>query len=456
MASTVDTVSSPSGDAKPAASSSSPAAPSKAVSPETKSPWDQVMAKIHHVLEAKNSKKEEYSMWILSDIEQVLSKLGYIDEEEDPEELSREERKVIMDKLTEEQIQEHILIAILPDNVANLRDEVGRAIMTSDTREGFGLDEGWAMFNTHSSFCMVQVIEKKLTAAVKEVNKAVKLCSVDPTKEIPGVAINAAKIAIGTIMGATQCDHYRCDTEDPESVNKILQRIGKILKDVFWFTDAELGWENDSMTRKALLKNFDEMAKEWLEDADGYGYAEILKPMKFKCPKNQQGMGRSLAAREPPTLDNPRPAKQPKVASLAQSTLWGSTGKRSLTSYFSEISDKLSLRVKTVVQLKIVSLEKPNKVEYAVVSGATDMKKLNHLVAYVTGCTADYHYHSQKGKSLPESRFELSVAGYKDCWITTQKESKKAASARADAVVDKSIKVVQVFQGLHCNPNEEM
>jgi hypothetical protein len=48
------------------------------------------------------------------------------------------------------------------------------------------------------------------------------------------------------------------------------------------------------------------------------------------------------------------------------------------------------------------------------------------------------------------------VTGYKTCWIAPQKETKLAAAACADAVIDTSIKVVQVFQGLNCEPCKEM
>ncbi|OEU23600.1 hypothetical protein FRACYDRAFT_233772 [Fragilariopsis cylindrus CCMP1102] len=113
---------------------------------------------------------------------------------------------------------------------------------------------------------------------------------------------------------------------------------------------------------------------------------------------------------------------------------------------------KLTLRAKTHVQLEIIDItttatattatatkNKKKKMKSAstststssschvVISGAMDLKNLNQLIAYLTGHTQDYNYHSQKGKVV------------------------KGAGGRHH-VVDKDIKITQIFQGLITGP----
>jgi len=149
------------------------------------------------------------------------------------------------------------------------------------------------------------------------------------------------------------------------------------------------------------------------------------------------------------------PANQDVGATAAASSAMMPT----LVPFFSSNKSKLAQRVKTVVQLEIVDLQadpkkkKQPRIEHVVLSGASDMKKVHQLVAYLIGETNVYEYHSQRGKSAQGCRFELSIPHHKPCWIAPPVEGKKAAKSGADAVVDKSLKLVQVFQGLNCSAN---
>lgn len=126
-----------------------------------------------------------------------------------------------------------------------------------------------------------------------------------------------------------------------------------------------------------------------------------------------------------------------------------------ILTYLSAIQDRLSLRVKTQVQLKISSLSNPTKTCRFVVLGSASWKKLGQLCAFLTGHSNDYAYHSQKGKSLKGSFFQISQNGEK-LWLGEKALAKKAAAAGAAHVVDKTIKVVQVFQGLISHPKNGM
>lgn len=478
---------------------------------ELLSPYDRLIQTLRQLRDAARPKM--YDIWnFTDDMEAFLHKAGVLpDDMDDMEDLSREEVQAAYDKLTEVQVMNDLTFAVLPELVGTWKDKLFKEIMTADPRSNINGDEedddeeeDWMYMtcaNTASSMYMVQVILERLAYASKEVVKAMKACcrndkngNVTTTggKEA-AAASKVFSVAIATVLAIDAVDHWRCDTEDPDSVNDILQRIGKLLQDVFWFTNDELGI--DALSRKGLLRKMDDLERQWQENALDMGYT-IVKPMKYKCPKNGQGMGRSLE--EDNTSANPRPAKKAKTGAAATTTTTpvakpASSGMKSLTNYFSSNTkkapapqaasgntscntvattptaspqpslihyfsdlpkDKLNLRVKTMIQLQITSLDDPKKRDYVVVSGATDMKKLNHLVAYVTDCTSNYHYHSQKGTSLPGSYFELSMDGYKTCWIGGNKELKQAG--RNDAILDKSVKVVQIFQGLTCRADGTM
>jgi hypothetical protein len=75
------------------------------------------------------------------------------------------------------------------------------------------------------------------------------------------------------------------------------------------------------------------------------------------------------------------------------------------------------------------------------------MKKFGQLCGFLTGNLPDFQYHSQKGKSLKGSRFEIHL-GDSVIWIGEKAIAKQAASLRAAHVVDKTVKIVELFQGL--------
>lgn len=474
------------------------------------SPYNRMIQTLRQLRDAASP--EIYEIWNLNDdMEDYLHKVGALPYDAmEIEDLSPEELQAAYDKLTEAQVMNDLTFAVLPELVRTWNEKIFKEIMTADRRSDMYKKDNdddeddwpyWPYMTTASSWYMVQVILERLAYASKEVVKARKACrnngkngNVTTTggKEA-AAASKAFSVAIATIFAIDVVEHWRCDTEDPDSVNDILHRIAKLLQDVLWFTNDEMGI--DALSRKGLIRKMDDLERQWLKYAPYRGYT-IDKPMKYKFPKNGQGMGRSLE--EDNTYANPRPAKKVKTgAAVTTSTTLvakpASSGMKSLTGYFSSNTktaaassasscntssntlattltaspqqslisylsdlpkDKLNLRVKTMVQLQITSLDDPKKCDYVVVSGATDMKKLNHLVAYVTDCTSNYHYHSQRGTSLPGSYFELSVDGYKTSWIGGRKELKQAG--RNDAILDKSVKVVQIFQGLTCHTDGTM
>jgi hypothetical protein len=181
---------------------------------------------------------------------------------------------------------------------------------------------------------------------------------------------------------------------------------------------------------------------------------EALQEMggiKAKTAKNNQGMGRSLGTTGPGGGADGAAAKKAKISTSSAATS-GSPG--SLTQYLSGIDDRLKLRVKTVLQLKITDMAKPTRSVHVVLSGATCMKKVNQICAFVTGHDSNFAYHSQKGTCLKGSRIELTLDTNtnKVHWVAEKSAQKKAAAAGAGFVTDKTVKIVQVFQGLNLGP----
>jgi hypothetical protein len=83
-----------------------------------------------------------------------------------------------------------------------------------------------------------------------------------------------------------------------------------------------------------------------------------------------------------------------------------------------------------------------------VCSGATSLKKLSQLIAYLTGHADDYQYHIQRGRSLKGSYLELSLDD-KSCdrlWLGDKALAKKAQTEGVEHTLDKPIKVVHVFR----------
>jgi hypothetical protein len=103
------------------------------------------------------------------------------------------------------------------------------------------------------------------------------------------------------------------------------------------------------------------------------------------------------------------------------------------------------------LQLKIQSVDKPEKSTLVVLSGATDMKKMNQVCAYVTGHSPKFEYHSQRGTCIKGSRIELELDGAK-LWLAAKSLGKQAVTQGAAHVEDKQVKIIQVFQGLNTSP----
>jgi len=86
-----------------------------------------------------------------------------------------------------------------------------------------------------------------------------------------------------------------------------------------------------------------------------------------------------------------------------------------------------------------------------VVSGATSMKKISQLCAFLTGKTSSYHHHSQKGKNMKGSKMILRRENgtTTELWLAGKAMLKKATAANnVEFLEDKTVKVVEVFQGL--------
>ena len=413
-----------------------------------RSPYAQRM---HELEEARMAAGDTtHSLLHVSDEDALLeSVLG--EDDEDVNELGSAEREAAMQRLSQSAVDKGLLAMVVPRSLCEQAETIREDLVYADPRNDRG--SGMVMLNTYSSFCMYPVIGKALTAATKRVNAALK--QQNASTETANLAQQAFEQALATILAIHRVDHWRHDTESEEDVVKIAKRVLKLGKDLLSFTNAEWGI-HDPFTRPAVLHFLQSLAREWTDSAT---YCEGMPSMNFRTAKNGQGRGRPLpsaaAAAANPVAKKAKTVQVASVAAVATST--NNKNLLPLTTHFSAIHDKLSQRIKTLVQLAITDLQQPKKVEHVIVSGATDMKKMHHLLAYLTGSSPDFEYHSQKGKSTKGCYFEVTAGpNHKPCWLAEKAAAKKAAAVGADCVVDKSVKIVQVFQGLNCSANGGM
>ncbi|CAB9504641.1 expressed unknown protein [Seminavis robusta] len=365
------------------------------------------------------------------------------------EELEESEVKKGLGMLTQKEVDESIFAMILPRSCFELEDTLRDDLYYADPRNG-PRGSGMISLNTYSSFCMYPVIKNHFALASKEVNKAEKAVK---AASKAGAAKEALVKTVAAVMACHSVDHWRHDTEEPEEVVKYAKKCVEVVKKLLWFTDAELGW-TDPYSRKALLHYLRNLAIDWMDTADSLDY-ENFKKMNFETAKNGKGLGRPLTMAAGLADTNPAPTKKAKTfAAAAPAAASQSTGTATLTTYFDGLQSKLNDRVKTLCQLKITNLSNTKKVEHVVLSGASDMKKVHQLVAYLAGVNPNFQYHSQKGSYTKGCYFVLETPGYKPCWIAPPDVCKTAAKAGTDAVLDKSIKIVQVFQALNCGRND--
>ena len=377
-------------------------------------------------------------------------------ERDHPSDWSSEKQKRALSTLTQEQCNLHLHYIILPITACQLRDRYHNALLRADTRNND--NDGFIMLNTYSSWCMYPIIAKQINIAVRTINIATKAVQSQAGAVIPDIASNALHLAIAAILACDECDHWRIDTESPEECEKVAKKVSKLAKDLLWFEDSELGFV-DNWSRRALLVWLEGMDTEWKE------IEWMESGISFATKKNGWGMGRGCAPANP--------AKKARVdysAAVSDTTATGTittagidaavgttTGAVGATmprtfnlAYLGGIQDKLHLCIKTQLQLKISSLATPTKTTMVVVTGASDMKKINQVCAYVTGHTEAFEYRPNQGKILKGSRIEASTLGGGVLWLAEKTVCKQAEIAGVSHVVDKTLKIVQIFQGLNC------
>jgi hypothetical protein len=389
----------------------------------------------------RDNEGDDYIEWHMGDVlsnlsQDRLEELGLDQHDEDEDERTTEEkreRELALDKLTQEEVDEHFHAMIVPRNVMILKNKLYLQIMRADSRND--PEDTFVMLNTHSTYCMYPVIQKQITAATKEINKAVKAATAaNNNAASPGIAKEAFQLTVATVGAIHDMDHWRHDTEDEEETEKIAKKMVKIIKDLLWFESTELGL-NDPFSRKTLLYHLDRIANDWLGGAT-----------KLKVAKNGFGMGRDKAPNAAPAA-----AKKAKVthvpAPVASAAAAGGIINVGMGGYLSAIDDKVALRIKTAVQLEIADMNDPSRSSTVIVSGATCMKKISQLCAYVTDKSSEYQYGANKGSKLAGSRIEISL-GDKKTWLAEKSALKTAIAAGATLSVDKNVKIVQVFQGL--------
>ena len=138
--------------------------------------------------------------------------------------------------------------------------------------------------------------------------------------------------------------------------------------------------------------------------------------------------------------------------------------------YLSTIHDKLPLRVKTHVQLTIYNQDDENDSFQLVVSGNTTLRQLGQLLTILTSSSSSPKLEDQhpRGKRKQQryslkktsSWFSLLIGDDTGTNIgdgSSNRALKHSCSQNEEMLIgDKSIKIVQIFQGLVMSPNSGM
>jgi len=344
--------------------------------------------------------------------------------------LEDEERLVALRQLTESEVKKHVHCMLLPQKVFDLQGKLYQDILFADERNSRG--SSIMMLDTYSSWCMYPVLQKQISKANRLLNAALKLQKQQQqhTETSSPVILQGFHQAWATIEAIHAADHWRCDYEDEEENNKIAKRVLALARNLLQLRNVELGIR-DPFTRPGMLFHLSEIADDWLGGKD-----------KLFTKKNGHGNG---APQDDDITVVPPAAKKAKVTPTA-------TGHVLLDFVVSDMpAERLQRRVKTAVQLQITDGTDPTHPSVAVVvSGATSVKKLHQLVAYLTGHSPDFQTHSQRGKSVPGARVEVSVNsnGSQTLWLAAKGAAKQAAAQDSGFAVDQDVKVVQLFQGL--------
>lgn len=248
------------------------------MSPATKSPYERRSDEID---EWRKKSGDNHVAWYVADPLGLLEKgrLAEIAGQDDVDEISEEERQAVCNKLTHQEVQDTVRVVQVPRDLLDIMDKLTDDIRFADPRNDRG--SCLLILNTHSSRCMYPVIGKMLTDAVKEINKELKSVNNAALADTTNMAASAFKVSVATIMAVYNMDHWRIDTESEEEVEKIEKKIVKLVKDLLFFDDNELGFA-DPFSRLGLLHVLGEIVFDWEK-----GTASHL------TPKNGHEMGRS-------------------------------------------------------------------------------------------------------------------------------------------------------------------
>lgn len=372
-----------------------------------------------------------------------LEELGF-DEEDD-----MQDRSTWHTQLTAQEVDTLVSAMLLPVAVHQTFTSLCDKLLSVDgppvTING---DLSMGILDTSTTYRMYTIIDKMLSGAQRLLNKAMKTCSTTAsTTLMPNVAKEAFGTAFSAIWALHEVDHWRIDTEDPEQTDKFAKRVIKMIKDLLWFEDKELGF-SDPYSRQGMINFFGDMYKDWLGSetkmnyivaSNGHGHGRLhAKPKAPPAPKSVVSAASAVT-----NASTASTATAPLVAAPNDTT--------AIQAYLNALGNGLDDRTKTILQLRVVDTQtnnKKKKTASVVLSGATHLKKLNEVIAFITGASSEVSYHPQKGKCLKDSRLEVTL-NPNTMWFTDKTSMKKVPLGQA--LFDKDIKVVQIFQGIAKN-----
>jgi len=308
----------------------------------------------------------------------------------------------------------------------------------------------------------------------------------------PGCASSPMVITTALIFAVATKHKMLLNVGDPNKNYKLYTSLSKLLHRLLEFSDDELGII-DPYTRENLKQFVWYITKDWKVQGSGEsGKSETLRttstiasgenkdgkrraneaaqrkvvPANLDvnedgkdglAPENQVAQRKAVpvaASKNKNDIDGSVPANQasqlrvPSKSTVPKKTVTQSNS-APVVEYLNALGKgALALRSKTHVQLQIFSTDTKESC-HVVVSGGMDLKNLGQLLAFLTGHANEYNWHSQKGKSLKNSSFIVTLGEGEKLGLGDKKQVKDMPKTNGfEGLLDKSVKICQIYQGL--------
>ena len=477
----------------PVVSTEAAAALSNRVTPPKKgspSVYDTRLDQMQECLEAAG--RESYELWTqycVFDVfpdkrEKFLEEMGLFEDEMHG--CDEDIREKVTDRLTLKEVDQCYNTMLVPTKMITLMREYDRE-----------LDPNYIYWNSHTGTSMIPIIQKQFIKADSVLHKAIEfvqdLSKDKPEVVVPNVARDAFLMVYAAITVCHEVGHWRINCEDVDGAHEIARKASKMLQDLLWFHDEELGII-DPFTRTSMINRLKRMVEEWKTGDSLQRFFDywkemeqdisdcVLKDLKlvFGSAKNNHGKGRTLTtssgsrAKDGPAAKRPRttassniaPEDKDKLKELCERLLKRIHSKEEyiiihnkllsaekelleiqprlqppttpakrdnvvgIFSHLEALGEKLPERCKTYAQLLVYEEDNTKRSCQFVCSGSFSLEKLSQLVAFLTG----HVYHYDYGINRVSRNRETSLDG---CYFEISVDGGKNVLWVGDSAIQK-------------------